>query len=358
MSIPKEIRVHLFVRHYYCAEEARLRAVENVRPSQISKECGGGTRVHDWLENRPKSPSEIELLQRLQPYQPYKREFQGIQVVAHPDDLRIEFRKANGGYIRIVAVEEYKTTKSLRRDIKTGEWEYEYFSRRQAEFQVGIYAWVLYPILKDLGYRLSSTQYLTIYRRRDAKFLKQYKIKVDFQEIEQKISEILEYWRYALFPKPPLLDRWKLWMPKEWKCKRCDPEFKSKCIFQKIKTCVESIEDYEFWYLCYPYTDNPEKRTREIIEIAVKLMQKYPRMIPIIPHVSFDWYHYYKPSFESYEDRLIRIATWELITVGRVADKFVICYHPRSSGMLWESAFRKLAGKKVVFYNSKTGEVK
>jgi len=344
--IPKEIRAHEFVRHYHCAEEARLRTVEGVKPSRpLSLEVDGGLAVDEWLKKRPRSTLELELRAKLASFEPFSREFQDILIFIHPDDFRMEFRKTNGGYLRFVAIEEYKTAKSLKKDIKTGEFEYDWFSRKQAEFQIGIYAWVLYPILKQLGYRLSATQIISVYRRRDGMFLKQYRVKVDFQDVEEKISTILKIWRGEIPPIPP----------QPWKCMRCDPALQKRCTIINSKlSVVEGRPRPEFVYLCYPYSDDPKQRTKEILAIAANLVRQRPGLIPIIPHVTFDWYHHFK-SKEPYEDRLVRIAQWEFEMLRR-CDFIIVCAKEKSPGMLWETAFCKMIGKEVVRLEEVLGE--
>jgi nucleoside 2-deoxyribosyltransferase/CRISPR/Cas system-associated exonuclease Cas4 (RecB family) len=264
--LPNEIRAHSFVRHYHCAEEARLRIVENVRPSKLSPEIAGGIAVDEWLKKRPRSKQEEELTSKLIPYEPFHRMFDGgVKIIIHPDDLRLEFMKVDHGFVRFVAIEEYKTTKSLRKDEKTGEFEYDFYGRKLAEFQVGIYAWVLYPILKDLGYRLSSFQLISMFRRRDGMFLKRYRVKVDFADIEEKLRTILKIWRGELPPIPP----------QDWKCRFCDPEFKSRCTIHIVKTSLEHLRRHAVFYLAGPigFTVGEEHRVwrNDLREFLTKL---------------------------------------------------------------------------------------
>jgi len=337
-ELRKEIRAHEFVRHYYCAEEARLRAVQGIRSMKQSPEIEGGLTVDEWLKSRPHSKADLELQAKLAPWQPFSREFEDIEIIVHPDDFRVEYQKTNGGYVRFVSVEEYKTAKALKKDYKTGTLEYDWFSLRQAEFQVGIYAWVLHPILKRLGYRLSAWQTISVYRRRDGKFLKRYEVKVDFADIEEKISTILKIWRGEIPPIPP----------QPWKCLRCDPVFQQRCTLINPKASLDDVRPRpELVYLCYPYSDNPKKRTKEILKLAARIVKDRPGLVPIIPHVTFDWYHHYKPTQEPYEDRLVRIAQWEFEMLQR-CDFVIVCASESSPGMLWEKAFCKMIGKKVV----------
>lgn len=42
-------------------------------------------------------------------------------------------------------------------------------------------------------------------------------------------------------------------------------------------------------YLCYPYSDDPERRTRIISEVAREIRDKYPNKFMLIPHLLFQY---------------------------------------------------------------------
>jgi len=70
MKLPPRVRVHKFARYYYCAEESRLR-IMGVQPfykegpldtrSPIVK----GNAMDSWLKERPRDPSELILMSKL-----------------------------------------------------------------------------------------------------------------------------------------------------------------------------------------------------------------------------------------------------------------------------------------------------
>jgi len=89
-------------------------------------------------------------------------------------------------------------------------------------------------------------------------------------------------------------------------------------------------------YLAYPYTDNPKKRTREVIAIGKRLVQRRPEIVPLIPHLHFDIFVDVVPQ--------TWIPLWELAVIQK-CDLFILGHsldYRVSAGMVWEHAYAKL----------------
>jgi len=100
-------------------------------------------------------------------------------------------------------------------------------------------------------------------------------------------------------------------------------------------------------YLTYPYSDNPEKRTREIEKIARKLAQKNKDILPIVPHFTFDWIvkDKQKPTLAEH----LQVCEWEIEIIKR-CDMLVLCHkldYSISSGMIWEYCIAKHFNKPI-----------
>lgn len=96
-------------------------------------------------------------------------------------------------------------------------------------------------------------------------------------------------------------------------------------------------------YLAYPYTDDPEKRTKEVLALAQKIIEKNPDLVLLIPHIAVDTpkirdaimkYHGHKG-----------FAKWDLAIIQR-CDMLIVGHPPldytTSSGCVWEAAFAEL----------------
>ena len=100
-------------------------------------------------------------------------------------------------------------------------------------------------------------------------------------------------------------------------------------------------------YLAYPYTDDPERRTREAAAIAAKIvLGTKARVAIIIPHYCFD-----KVLINFIEQgNWLFVFDWELATIEQ-CDIFIIgcpLDYKVSPGMCWEAAFARRIGKPVL----------
>ena len=203
----KKIRIHLLARYWYCAAESKLRVVEGV-VQPWTKVIGGGLRIDDWLKLRPKSPFELQLLQKIGDA-PYTRQLGEYTIIAHPDDLAVDYLN----YRRTVIIEEYKTVNALK------QGEYPSYSLATAKFQLLGYAWVMLPAIQTAGHDLAPKHFIHIYRRRDGRLLKSYVVAADLVKWEREAREIIEVWEN----KRPLI------APMPSKCVFCHEVYKTRC---------------------------------------------------------------------------------------------------------------------------------
>ena len=95
-------------------------------------------------------------------------------------------------------------------------------------------------------------------------------------------------------------------------------------------------------YLAYPYHDDPERRMREIVEIARRVHEAHPEAVLVVPHLLTDSLKVFLSEAE--------IAFMDLAILAR-CDFLVLC-HPLdytvSPGMVWEAGFARLLGIPVL----------
>ncbi|MDH7506543.1 MAG: hypothetical protein QHH15_01980 [Candidatus Thermoplasmatota archaeon] len=201
MTFPDCVRTHQIVNYWYCAERSRLMACERIEFPKTDR-MDEGLEVHSWLELRPKSKKELGLYEKLKFFEPFCRVFDGVKVLAHPDDLTVLGRNK----IQIV---EYKTVD--KSNVKP--WK-----SVLAKYQTQIYAWVLEPILKELGYRLAH-YHTVVYLKRNGVFLRKVTVEQDNYCVERMIKQVFGFWKTG----QPLIT------PLKWKCQECPSVCKEKC---------------------------------------------------------------------------------------------------------------------------------
>lgn len=103
-------------------------------------------------------------------------------------------------------------------------------------------------------------------------------------------------------------------------------------------------------YIAYPYTSNPSKNTEEVRKIALKLIKKYPEIVPLIPHYCFN---FAKKNPEDIKKQTteehVQSISWELEAIGR-CDCFIIgkeLNYDESTGVTWEYCYAKSLGKPI-----------
>ena len=95
-------------------------------------------------------------------------------------------------------------------------------------------------------------------------------------------------------------------------------------------------------YLAYPYHSDPERRMREVVEIARRVHEAHPEAVLVVPHLLTDGLK----GFLSEVD----IAYMDLAILAR-CDVLVLCDlldYRVSPGMVWEAGFARLLGIHVL----------
>lgn len=189
-------------RYWYCAEHGKL-LFSGVRGKR-TKAKSRGSRVHEWLESRPKSASEQKLLDRLKTLKPHFRVHQGTRVAVHPDDYEVSKRN-------LVAIEEFKTIHNY----SSIRW-FERFSLCCAVTQVKTYIWAMALPVTELGYRMNNRGTIYLYSH-NGRFLKKYTVHFNVDAYLMELRDILAVYtgQRDTIPPSPI------------KCKHC--EFREIC---------------------------------------------------------------------------------------------------------------------------------
>jgi CRISPR/Cas system-associated exonuclease Cas4 (RecB family) len=212
MTFPENVRTHQIVDYWYCCERSRLMACLGLEApdSEVLEE---GSKVHNWLEKRPKTKREMELYEKLKAYQPFTRVLNGTKIVGHPDDLTLLGKNK-------VQIIEYKTVS--KPNVKP--WK-----SALAKTQLRIYVWILEPTLEDLGYQIAYYHHVIVLKRNGI-FFKKFTVESDNYCVERQIREVFRFWKNG----KPLIS------PLKWKCNMCSSVFKSRCRIWKVKRRGES----------------------------------------------------------------------------------------------------------------------
>jgi len=105
----------------------------------------------------------------------------------------------------------------------------------------------------------------------------------------------------------------------------------------------------KLFYLSYPFSDNPDVRTNEALRLARQIMDKFPNSFVIVPHNTFN--PVLPLRIQRDNNRMIRIAEAELEMISR-CDALIIGVPieeiPDRSGIIWEVAFARKIGKRIL----------
>lgn len=198
-------------------------------PDELSEETDAtatGTIEHKVLEESQgrRFPFETDLIDKLNakmdPQLGFVRDFRGTKITVHPDDLQVT-------PARRVSVIEYKTTAVYVAKDKT--WEqaalelFDFVTRWKfpmARLQTQVYAWVLDPILADLGYTIDYKHCVIYYDSQTFRLLG-YPLIADYNPIivESNLARIFDF----------IADPSKCIAPALFKCRRCAKVKREKC---------------------------------------------------------------------------------------------------------------------------------
>jgi len=217
----RTIRASTLAAYWYCSEKARLQAL-GVQESKTSRQAKWGTAIHENITKaRKPSPIEQEFTEALAPF--YKED-----VISRPyKNTKI---KADGVFLTHGA-DEWKVTPNREC------WIIEYKTKSSpyikpvdispARFQNKLYCWLHAPIFQFIPFKLMGGQIIFLLRKgRRFQPIGQTEYMYWNEDTEHSFLEDLE--RILWFWNNPS----KQIPPKRWKCLRCPPVFKEKCVFQ------------------------------------------------------------------------------------------------------------------------------
>jgi len=198
--------------------------LHGVVPDFKSQALQRGTDVHDWLAKRPKDLKTLEIVDGLAKFKVkssfrsgtfFPRQYKDFNVMGDIDDIVLVDDK----YIRIL---ENKT-------IRIPERIEKFWYVSPYVFQVGIYCWILEPIVKEIGYRLADTHLIQWFSSLTAlpaecptcgRMFERTQVRYDEQEVLSRLEQI-----HAAYHDPNLIIYPKI----PWKCERCDEVYRRNC---------------------------------------------------------------------------------------------------------------------------------
>mgnify|MGYP000406752234 CR=1 FL=1 len=191
-----QTRASILARYWYCAEECRL--LFNGFESKPTEAKSRGDKIHKWLAQRPKTPTEIRLISKLEELKPFYRDYKGVRIFGTPDDYKVKRKK--------VALEEYKSVSGWG---SVDFWEK--FEYPCAEFQINTYHFIMQPILERLGYELKDLGYIYLFDR-TGRFMRKYSVRFIESMYLADLDTVLAVVTGEMQPIPP----------KSFKCKTCE----------------------------------------------------------------------------------------------------------------------------------------
>jgi len=235
-GFPVEVHASWIARHYWCAEQARIFALEPVgvlemKPRESLPEVPAwsfwGTFLHDILERRKhwrgnrQAPTE-SFKNLIRAHAPLSFTLWNTRIFFTPDDFRFTYP-----HVRII---EYKST--LRYPSR--------FALAKDMFQLRIYCLGLHRFFQEYyrDLKLDKVHRLQYYKaprkvNDRVRVLKTFHVYIDdarLREIDHEIKHVFLVWRGKVPPKPPVV----------FKCHSCAPYFKVRCrFFNKTLSCLE-----------------------------------------------------------------------------------------------------------------------
>lgn len=227
--VVRTIRASVLASYWWCSEKARLQAL-GVQEKISSEAMELGTLIHNnIIDARKLSPIEKEFAEAMKPF--YTIGEDGEPVIERT--YKCNKVKVDGTLLTHGA-DEWKVTPDRK------AWIIEYKTKGSiyvnpvsispARFQNKLYCWLHAPIFKCIPFELAGGQIV---------FLKRVGRSGNFKEIGQTeymqwnketertflldVERIIWYWNNPTKQIPP----------KRWKCLRCSPIYKDRCVFQQ-----------------------------------------------------------------------------------------------------------------------------
>ena len=202
------LRVSDIAQSKNCPKRARLQTIRSIDDNNKTRPMKYGIELHNsYARNNIFTFRQEVLVYNLESYGVFER-YIGNDIVVRglPDNYRLLASK--DGYT--VSIIEVKTTS------KQYLYSFEY---ECAILQVRLYAWLLEPYIKELGYKLHNRMYVEVFSQKDHHLIKRIPVEPNTNTIEQEILDILDVWD-GLKPAK---------YPDYWVCKHCPKAIKEKC---------------------------------------------------------------------------------------------------------------------------------
>ena len=90
--------------------------------------------------------------------------------------------------------------------------------QQMAKFQVQIYAWLLEPHIKELGYNMWKRMWVEVYSQKDEHLIKRIPVE-PIKDMDKVLKDIVETWQGLKGMK----------YPPEWICHNCPRNIKKVC---------------------------------------------------------------------------------------------------------------------------------
>jgi len=222
MVFPTEIRASWLARHFYCAEQAYIKAHGLNQNFKVrAPPSFHGEIIHRQLAARIGTPETEFFKNYLAELEPLSFKIFGTRVFFHPDDFRVR-----NGKVRVI---EEKTVTSKK---------ITFYKFCIHKFQLEIYVFGLNEILPE-EYQLEKIHWLRYWKRtqlwQKLKLVKLYPILIHpkyYWIIKDNIHQIFQIWRGKDMPQ----------LPARWKCQKCPDSLKLHCRIYRRKIRIPRTE--------------------------------------------------------------------------------------------------------------------
>ena len=226
-SEPKCYRASCLAKWYYCAEQSRLLALGLI-PEEIVEPAEIGTIGHKILEETmgKRFSWENQFFDELAKYQDKQLGFVKdiadtkiyCNLTGHFDDLQITID-------RNVSVVENKFV------MNTNLYHIQRWKLCMAKFQIQIYAWILDPIVKEMGGIINRFHVASFWDLNTFAHVHDFKVEYEPVQVEEDILRCIR-----AYEDPKLIIR-----PTSWKCKYCSEDYKKWCQYEaKNKQTIQN----------------------------------------------------------------------------------------------------------------------
>ena len=217
-SKPKRYRASCLGKWFWCAEQSRLLALGLI-PEEVVEPAEIGTMGHKVLEETigRRFSWENAFFEELTKYQDpqlgFVRDIADSKIycnlTGHMDDLQITMD-------RNVSVVENKFV------MNTNLYYIKRWKLCMAAFQTQIYAWILDPIVKEMGGIMNRFHAVSYWNLNTFSHVHDFKVEYKPVQVKEDILRCI-----SAYQNPP-----EIITPTAWKCKYCSKVYKDLCQFE------------------------------------------------------------------------------------------------------------------------------